>query len=166
MTDVETEKENSTQKYFFHKIYDKYLNLNQIFNRKKVFKYQADRKKMKKKIFFCVHCILSRLKFLVQNLSSHVLNTTFVILLEQLGKLWLKFCEAKNYISLFFYIHRDFSSLFGKIRRIHFAFFLLFRQEVTFDFFSFLKHYFFLFLKSFPKHRLERFLRLLMHIYT
>ena len=26
MTDVETEKENSTQKYFFHKIYDKYLN--------------------------------------------------------------------------------------------------------------------------------------------
>lgn len=30
MTDVETEKENSTQKYFFHKIYDKYLNLNQI----------------------------------------------------------------------------------------------------------------------------------------
>ena len=52
MTDVETEKENSTQKYFFHKIYDKYLNLNQIFNRKKVFKYQADRKKMKKKIFF------------------------------------------------------------------------------------------------------------------
>jgi len=29
MTDVETEKENSTQKYFFHKIYDKYLNLNQ-----------------------------------------------------------------------------------------------------------------------------------------
>ena len=82
MTDVETEKENSTQKYFFHKIYDKYLNLNQIFNRKKVFKYQADRKKMKKKMFFCVHCILSRLKFLVQNLSSHGLNTTFVILLE------------------------------------------------------------------------------------
>ena len=48
MTDVETEKENSTQKYFFHKIYDKYLNLNQIFNRKKVFKYQADRKKNEK----------------------------------------------------------------------------------------------------------------------
>lgn len=46
MTDVETEKENSTQKYFFHKIYDKYLNLDQISNRK------ADRKKMKKKIFF------------------------------------------------------------------------------------------------------------------
>lgn len=35
MTDVETEKENSTQKYLFHKIYDKYLNLNQISNRKK-----------------------------------------------------------------------------------------------------------------------------------
>ena len=151
MTDVETEKENSTQKYFFHKIYDKYLNLNQIFNRKKVFKYQADRKKMKKKIFFCVHCILSRLKFLVQNLSSHVLNTTFVILLEQLGKLWLKFCEAKNYISLFFYIHRDFSSLFGKIRRIHFAFFLLFRQEVTFDFFFFSQTLFFSLFKVFSK---------------
>ena len=30
MTDVETEKENSTQKYFFYKIYDKYLNLNQV----------------------------------------------------------------------------------------------------------------------------------------
>lgn len=30
MTDVETEKEKSTQKYFFHKIYDQYLNLNQI----------------------------------------------------------------------------------------------------------------------------------------
>jgi hypothetical protein len=35
MTDVETEKENGTQKYFFHKIYDKYLNLNRISNRKK-----------------------------------------------------------------------------------------------------------------------------------
>jgi len=32
MTDVETEKENSTQKYFFHKIYDKYLNLNQVWS--------------------------------------------------------------------------------------------------------------------------------------
>ena len=52
MTDVETEKENSTQKYFFHKIYDKYLNLNQIFNRKKVFKYQADRKKNEKENIF------------------------------------------------------------------------------------------------------------------
>ena len=169
MTDVETEKENSTQKYFFHKIYDKYLNLNQIFNRKKVFKYQADRKKMKKKIFFCVHCILSRLKFLVQNLSSHGLNTTFVILLEQLGKLWLKFCEAKNYISLFFFLHTQgfFFSFWKNTEDTFCFFFLLFRQEVTFDFFfSFLKHYFFLFLKSFPKHRLERFLRLLMHIYT
>lgn len=49
MTDVETEKEKSTQKYFFHKIYDQYLNLNQIlsnFQQKiKVFKDQADRKK-------------------------------------------------------------------------------------------------------------------------
>jgi len=35
MTDVETEKEKSTQKHFFHKIYDKYLNLNQISKRKK-----------------------------------------------------------------------------------------------------------------------------------
>ena len=36
MTDVETEKEKSTQKYFFYKIYDKYLNLNQVCsNRKK-----------------------------------------------------------------------------------------------------------------------------------
>ena len=55
MTDVETEKENSTQKYFFYKIYDKYLNLNHIwsnFQQKKVFKYQADRKQMKRKIFF------------------------------------------------------------------------------------------------------------------
>ena len=49
MTDVETEKEKSTQKYFFHKIYDQYLNLNQIlsnFQQKiKVFKDQADREK-------------------------------------------------------------------------------------------------------------------------
>ena len=30
MTDVETEKENSTQKFFFFKIYDKHLNLNQV----------------------------------------------------------------------------------------------------------------------------------------
>ena len=152
MTDVETEKENSTQKYFFHKIYDKYLNLNQIFNRKKVFKYQADRKKMKKKIFFCVHCILSRLKFLVQNLSSHVLNTTFVILLEQLGKLWLKFCEAKNYISLFFLHTQGFFFSFWKNTEDTFCFFfLLFRQEVTFDFFFFSQTLFFSLFKVFSK---------------
>jgi len=51
MTDVETEKENSTQKYFFHKIYDKYLNLNQIwlnFQQKKSIQIPSWQKKNEK----------------------------------------------------------------------------------------------------------------------
>jgi len=82
MTDVETEKENSTQKYFFHKIYDKYLNLNQIFNRKKVFKYQADRKKMKKKIFFCVHSFQTQIfsaKFKLPCSKYYVCNSSRIV---------------------------------------------------------------------------------------
>ena len=168
MTDVETEKENSTQKYFFHKIYDKYLNLNQIwsnFQQKKVFKYQADRKKMKKKIIFCVHSFQTQIfsaKFKLPCSKYYVCNSSRIVR-QTLAKILR---GQKLHQSFFFYIHREFSSLFGKIRRIHFAFFLLFRQEVTFDFLFFSQTLFFLFLKSFPKHRLERFLRLLMHIYT
>lgn len=123
MTDVETEKENSTQKYFFHKIYDKYLNLNQIFNRKKVFKYQADRKKMKKKIIFCVHSFQTQIfsakfklpcsKYYVCNSSRIVRQTLAKILRGQklhqsffftYTGIFLLFLEKYGgYILLFFY---------------------------------------------------------------
>ena len=165
MTDVETEKENSTQKYFFHKIYDKYLNqIWSNFQQKKKYSNTKLTKKMKKKIIFCVHSFQTQIfsaKFKLPCSKYYVCNSSRIVR-QTLAKILR---GQKLHQSFYFYIHRDFSSLFGKIRRIHFAFFT-FPPGGNVWFFFFSQTLFFLFLKSFPKHRLERFLRLLMHIYT
>jgi len=143
MTDVETEKENSTQKYFFHKIYDKYLNLNQIFNRKKVFKYQADRKKMKKKIIFCVHSFQTQIfsaKFKLPCSKYYVCNSSRIV-----RQTLAKILRGQKLHQSFFFTYTGIFLLFLEKYGGYILLFLLFRQEVTFDFFSFLKHYFFSF---------------------
>jgi len=131
---------------------------------KKVFKYQADRKKMKKKIIFCVHSFQTQIfsaKFKLPCSKYYVCNSSRIV-----RQTLAKILRGQKLHQSFFFTYTGIFLLFLEKYGGYILLFLLFRQEVTFDFFSFLKHYFFLFLKSFPKHRLERFLRLLMHIYT
>ena len=82
MTDVETEKEKKYTKVFLSLDLWQVSKSNLIeFPTEKYSNTKLTEKKDEKGKYFFV-CILSRLKFLVQNLSSIVLNTTFVILLE------------------------------------------------------------------------------------
>jgi len=120
---------------------------------------------MKKKIIFCVHSFQTQIfsaKFKLPCSKYYVCNSSRIV-----RQTLAKILRGQKLHQSFFFLHtQGFFFSFWKNTEDTFCSFLLFRQEVTFDFFSFLKHYFFLFLKSFPKHRLERFLRLLMHIYT
>ena len=128
MTDVETEKENSTQKYFFHKIYDKYLNLNQVwsnFQQKKVFKYQADRKKMKKKIIFCVHSFQTQIfsaKFKLPCSKYYVCNSSRIV-----RQTLAKILRGQKLHQSFFFLHtQGFIFSFWKNTEDTFCFFFTF----------------------------------------
>lgn len=168
MTDVETEKENRTQKYFFHKIYDKYLNLDQISNRKKSIQIPSWQKKNEKENNFlrALHSFQTQIfsaKFKLPCSKYYVCNSSRIV-----RQTLAKILRGQKLHQSFFFTYTGIFLLFLEKYGgyILLFFFLLFRQEVTFDFFFFSQTLFFLFLKSFPKHRLERFLRLLMHIYT
>ena len=171
MTDVETEKENSTQKYFFHKIYDKYLNLNQVrsnFQQKNSIQIPSWQKKNEKENIFlrALHSFQTQIfsaKFKLPCSKYYVCNSSRIV-----RQTLAKILRGQKLHQSFFFTYTGIFLLFlEKYGGYILLFFFTFPTggNVWF-FFSFLKHYFFLFLKSFPKHRLERFLRLLMHIYT
>lgn len=120
---------------------------------------------MKKKIFFCVHSFQTQIfsaKFKLPCSKYYVCNSSRIV-----RQTLAKILRGQKLHQSFFFTYTGIFLLFlEKYGGYILLFFLLFRQEVTFDFFFFSQTLFFLFLKSFPKHRLERFLRLLMHIYT
>jgi len=144
MTDVETEKENSTQKYFFHKIYDKYLNqIWSNFQQKKNIQIPSWQKKMKKKIFFCVHSFQTQIfsaKFKLPCSKYYVCNSSRIV-----RQTLAKILRGQKLHQSFFLHTQGFIFSFWKNTEDTFCFFFTFPPGGNVWFFSFLKHYFFSF---------------------